>query len=332
MVLRIIAKLNRTVNLFKQILYPFRSGKNAKALFFAAGVCRELVPRAVLRKRLAQIDTITDPDILRRVDYYNKLPDTTCVVLPQKLRDQKFPRKGQTYYFDTREITRCFDPDLRWNFIPGDVTHIPDIPSIVKSRPVNGDNANAVLLKLNKVRHFIFVNDTIPFAQKSDIALFRGKVRNKPKRQDLFRKFFGNPMFDLGDTVNRSDDPDAWKTPKLTIAEQLRHKFILAIEGNDVASNLKWIMSSNSIAVMPRPEFETWFMEGALIPGEHYIEVRNDYADLEEKVRHYAAHHDDAQRIIANANAYARQFTDTRREYLISLCVMKKYFEKTGQM
>ena len=40
-----------------------------------------------------------------------------------------------------------------------------------------------------------------------------------------------------------------------------KHKFILCIEGNDVASNLKWVMSSNSVAVMPKPKFESWFME-----------------------------------------------------------------------
>ena len=39
----------------------------------------------------------------------------------------------------------------------------------------------------------------------------------------------------------------------LTIREHLDYKFIMALEGNDVASNLKWVMSSNSIAVMTRP-------------------------------------------------------------------------------
>ena len=49
--------------------------------------------------------------------------------------------------------------------------------------------------------------------------------------------------------------------------DNLNYKFILAIEGYDVATNLKWIMSSNSLAVMPRPTYATWFMEGTLIPG-----------------------------------------------------------------
>ena len=42
-------------------------------------------------------------------------------------------------------------------------------------------------------------------------------------------------------------------------------------------------MSSNSVAVMPRPKYESWFMEGRLQPGVHYIEIKDDYSDLEPK-------------------------------------------------
>ena len=51
---------------------------------------------------------------------------------------------------------------------------------------------------------------------------------------------------------------------------------ILKKEGVDVATNLKWVMSSNSIAVMPRPKIESWFMENKLIPEKHYIEIKED--------------------------------------------------------
>ena len=61
----------------------------------------------------------------------------------------------------------------------------------------------------------------------------------------------------------------------------------MALEGIDVASNLKWVMSSNSIAVMPRPTCETWFMEGTLIPDYHYIEIKPDFSDLEERLNQY---------------------------------------------
>lgn len=105
----------------------------------------------------------------------------------------------------------------------------------------------------------------------------------------------------------------------------------MALEGNDVASNLKWIMSSNSIAVMPKPTCETWFMEGSLVPNVHYIEIKEDFSDLEERLTYYIEHLDDALTIIENAHRYVSQFQDKSRENLISLLVLQKYFEKTNQ-
>jgi len=282
----------------------------------------------ILKAGLAKYDFL---ELAARLDYYNKLA-THCTLSDDApvLGAHRMGKKRHAYYFDTREFTRFFPHDLRWRHISGDVTFVPEEPSIVKSRPIAGDNANGVLLNLNKVRHFVFVNDHVPFAQKKPIAIFRGKTRQKPKRIALFNRHFGNPLCDLGDTSTKSGDPDVWKTDKMTIREQLYYKFILAVEGNDVASNLKWIMSSNSVAMMPQPEFETWFMEGRLIPGVHYIEIAPDYSDLDEKIRYYTDHPEAAESIIRNAHTYVAQFRDPRRERLLSLLVLKKYFDLTN--
>ncbi len=83
---------------------------------------------------------------------------------------------------------------------------------------------------------------------------------------------------------------------------------------------------------MRKPRFETWFMEGALIPDFHYVQLRDDYADLEEKIEFYNAHPEQARAIVANANRYAHQFQNHRQELLISLLVMQKYFSLSGQL
>src|SRR5690606_28634160 len=108
--------------------------------------------------------------------------------------------------------------------------------------------------------------------------------------------------------------------------QHLDYKFILALEGNDVATNVKWIMSSNSIAVMPKPTYETWFMEGQLIPDYHYICIKSDYSDLEEKLNYYIQNTNKALEIVANANAYVNQFKNQTHEDLISILVLEKYF------
>jgi hypothetical protein len=98
-----------------------------------------------------------------------------------------------------------------------------------------------------------------------------------------------------------------------------------------VATNLKWVMSSNSLAVMPKPKFETWFMEGTLIPNKHYVEIKDDYSDLEERLNYYMSHPQASLQIIQNAHEYIIQFNDKKQEDLISLLVLEKYFYKTGQ-
>jgi spore maturation protein CgeB len=90
-------------------------------------------------------------------------------------------------------------------------------------------------------------------------------------------------------------------------------------------------MSSNSIAVTPRLTCETWFMEGTLIPNYHFIEVRPDFSDLEECLRYYMDHPDEAEAIIRHAHEYVEKFKDKKCEKLVSLLVLKKYFDFTNK-
>ena len=91
-------------------------------------------------------------------------------------------------------------------------------------------------------------------------------------------------------------------------------------------------MSSNSIAVMPNPKYETWFMEGTLLPHVHYIPVKNDFSDLEEQLSYYLEHKTKAMEIISNANAYVQKFRNPQLEKALCFLVMDKYFSKSGQL
>ena len=200
---------------------------------------------------------------------------------------------------------------------------------MVKSRPIDGNNEYAVVMKLNKVRHFIFTKDKKEYKSKQNKLIGRMNV-NQEQRLRFLDMYFEHPLCDVGQ-INEKGGNKKYLVDYLTIEEHLDYKFILCIEGHDVASNLKWVMSSNSIAVMPRPKFETWFMEGTLIPNFHYIEIKEDYSDLEEKLNYYMWHLQEAEEIIKNANEYVEQFKNKKRENLISLLVLEKYCFITGQ-
>ncbi|TJW28924.1 MAG: lipopolysaccharide biosynthesis protein, partial [Mesorhizobium sp.] len=91
-------------------------------------------------------------------------------------------------------------------------------------------------------------------------------------------------------------------------------------------------MSSNSLCLMPPPTYETWFAEKQLEPNVHHVPLQPDFADLAERVRHLEQHPAEAERIVATANAYCRNFADERAEQAICLLVLYKYFVLSGQI
>ena len=344
------------------------SGKNISALYYAASYLRLARPRFYLnwkRKHLlGGLEKRKDYDyIMDRVDYYCRLGDLSAEE-KSLLREKQHPvcedkiLHPKVYYLDSMRYTKYFPAQKRWCYCFGDVTHIPDVPSIVKSRPIcyegedaslntslhnTGDlqgivdNRNSVIMKLERMRHFVFLDDSKPWGDKLDKVIFRGAIGQngnaknfKRHRYVFMERYFDHPMCDLGEVkeggayVN-----EAWLKPKITLYDHLNYKFIMSLEGNDVASNLKWVMSSNSIAVMPRPKYETWFMEGRLIPNYHYIQIKDDYSDLEERLTYFINHPDEAAAIIEHAHEWVDQFRDSGRETIISLLVLDKYFRCT---
>jgi len=317
------------------------SGKNPKWKYYLAAYARELVPASILRKNLStclrEIESRPDrAEIFRRTDYYCCLNRESChgwqntVVNDTNINRDRIGGirlcRQSVYYHDLVEYTRYFNTSLLINWLPGDITYIPEVPAVVKSRPIarDGSNGNSILLNLDKVRHFIFIKDQLTWDEKQKDVLFRGKIGGKRNRVIFMERFYGRDGYDVAIVNTYAKHPE-WTSEKITLWQQLRHAAIMSIEGNDVASNLKWIMSSNSLAVSPRLRYETWFMEGTLIGGEHYVEVADDYSDLDDKMEYYFSHPKEAKEIISNAHRYVSHFQDSRREKLISLLTLQRY-------
>lgn len=315
--------------------------KVPKPLYFAQAFLRYLMPKCWTRRRLPALlrEAQGRSDwayICDRVDYYCKLQPLAAT--PAGLTPLAELRPGtlqSAYFIDAYEHTRYFDDALLWHIEQGDVTEVPEVPSILKSRPIAGDVGNSVVMKLNKYRHFLFLKDSIPFREKRNQAIFRSNINyhhpNYVKREAFVERWFGSEICDVGVINNHPRIRPEWHVERITEYDHLDYKFILCLEGNDVATNLKWVMSSNSLAVMPQPTYETWFMEGRLIPNYHYVEIKPDGSDLAERVQYYIDHPEEAEQIVRNAHAWIDQFRDKRREKLISLLVLDKYFRHTKQ-
>ena len=106
--------------------------------------------------------------------------------------------------------------------------------------------------------------------------------------------------------------------------EQLQSKFLLSLEGNDVATGLKWMLYSNSAVVMPRPTCETWACEGELMPFKHYIPVKYDLSDIEEVFDWCLTNLDAAEEIANNGRRFIENFLDEPLETEILRQVIAK--------
>lgn len=292
-----------------------------------------------LLKRLETLKVAQLEDLKRRVGLRCLLPKLgTNVVLPRHLGLVRGIAQGSRYYYDFMECFRHFPQGLHYHLEYGDVNYNMLIPTFCKSRPIP-DNAYSynVLLALDQRRHFkhIFPPQTIPFDAKKDRLFFRGACL-QPHRITFLQRYFSHPLMDLGHVGGFADNFALEQIlmplskPKVSITEHLRYKFILSLEGYDVASNLKWILSSNSVALMPAPKFESFFLESQLVPNVHYIPIKDDYSDVETQLKFFIARPKDCLRIIAHANAYVRASAEL--EKLIAFLVMRKYFYATGQI
>lgn len=313
-------------------------GLNKMAYYASCGL-NYAMPRSLYRGMADRFLSSLTPEELSaataRADYYNRMPRCTPDADWTAIADFKYPRGEKhhhsTYFFELYRWLKYFDPTDRMDYLFGDITHEPPHPAFVKSRPITAGHTSSVILKLDRIRHFNFIHDNTPWRDKKDMIVSRNVVW-WPKRQRLLERWFGHPMCDLGQVnTNLNHNHPEWIKPFMPVRQQLGYKFIACVEGNDVATNLKWVMGSDSIAVTPRPEYETWYMEGALIPDHHYIEVKPDFSDMIDKLTYYINHPDEAERIIANAHEWVDRFMSPRIEKATSLLVVRKYMEQSGQ-
>ncbi|EKK9986969.1 lipopolysaccharide A protein [Vibrio vulnificus] len=309
--------------------------KDSKFPYYFSNALALLIPGFVYRMQakriLANVSKAEQDYLLDRVAYYNKCNQAFSAAPNEEsfAKISSFKKtKGWTYYFDIKQVVRYFSPDYAFNYLNGDVVHVPNVPSFIKSRPISDENQNSIVLKLNQVRHFKFIDDSTAYQNKKNMVAWRG-VGFQPHRRKVIEAFYDHPRCNIGQT--RPEEGQPWEKGFMSIEEQLQYKFLLCIEGNDVATNLKWAMSSNSLVIMSKPKYETWFMEGRLQAGVHYVEVKEDYSDLIEKMDYYLEHEQEALGIVANAHQWVEQFKDLKRERLISLMVADKYFQLSGQ-
>eukprot|EP01083_Nonionella_stella_P038268 104134_1 len=168
------------------------------------------------------------------------------------------------------------------------------VPVFAKARVITSHKYqnNAILIQeLEYTRHWdapcTIMNIDIEWDNKLNKAVWRGASSDGWYRRSFVRQYIGN--YTGHSDMNHLDDIDVgftsftvrsyetiadlrplFKHP-LKIEQLLKYKYLVSIDGNDVATNTKWILMSNSVLFMLPPTKESWLMEGLLEPYVHYV-------------------------------------------------------------
>ena len=200
-----------------------------------------------------------------------------------------------------------------------------------KSRPIDLINNFNILLNLNTPRHWKDLDDVkkydIPFDKKNNKIIWRGTSTGN-KRVNFVEKYQNHQNEDIDikfSNLCQNVIDNNYILSKLSIKEQLQSKFLISIEGNDVATNLKWILYSNSVVIMPKPTVCSWIMEDKLISGTHYIEIKSDYSNLEEKYKWCLNNLEECKKIAENGKKYIEQFLNQENEIKITNKIIEIY-------
>lgn len=199
------------------------------------------------------------------------------------------------------------------------------------------DSLNGIILRMEVSRHWGMIssvksNETY-FERKKDILLWRGATtgqdgnRFEDNRLLAVNKMIDDKNCDVGfSLVCQGQRPDKRLVRNtMTLKEQLEYKYLLSLEGNDVASGLKWQLYSNSVVFMRKPRIVSWAMEDKLEPYVHYVPLLDDFSDFKEKIEWANKNQDKCKEISANATKFIEQFFNQERENKIEKLVLEKY-------
>ena len=203
-----------------------------------------------------------------------------------------------------------------------------------------------ILKSMNRGRHWgIHQNmaDVVPFQKKKNKLVWRGATTGDASKTAnrflLVQKWFHEQtLADIG--FNKLvQDPKKYGTffqkhsiknfvrNTLSRKQLLEYKYILSVRGNDKDSGLNWKLASNSVVFMARPTVNTWLMESELIPNYHYVQLRDDFSDLAQKIVWANQNPEKMRQISLNANQFMKMFENQQNEEKIEHEVIRRYFQ-----
>ena len=230
--------------------------------------------------------------------------------------------------FDRLGMESIFS-DTFYPLFYGETGSTANIPCIRKSRRLN-DNTS-IIYNFRTLRLTIPCKEVmkvdIPWRDKSKGVIWRGATTGQEQRIALVKKYFDK--YDVGfSSVKQRPELNKFKKESVSIKHQLKHKFIISLEGNDVASNLRWILASNSVPIMKKPYWQSWIMEAKLQPNVHYLELNDNLTNLEELLSWASQNDDKCNEIAQNGQQYMSQFLVEENDLPVQKLLLEEFAKR----
>jgi len=114
---------------------------------------------------------------------------------------------------------------------------------------------------------------------------------------------------------------------RVSMVEQSRYKYIIHVDGNVQAGRLLLTMRTGSLILRVKGPYTAW-LDSMLKEGVHYVGIKADLSDLEERIRWCLKNDAKCRRIAANSLKLALQVSS--REYLESALRKSLYIVATA--
>ena len=122
------------------------------------------------------------------------------------------------------------------------------------------------------------------------------------------------------------DVPYWMRKPKVSMESMLTHyKYLISVEGNDVATNVAWLLHTDAVPLMPPPQVETWLLHGDLKAWKHYVPLRPDFADLGTRLAWLEANPSRAASIARAGREFVAPYGDRGRDIQLAAEVLKRF-------
>lgn len=162
--------------------------------------------------------------------------------------------------------------------------------------------------------------DWIPWSEKSDTAWWGGALTGDNARMD------GLPLLTRRDVLTYFQStpskhvhlhlaevpehalpiPDGVQLRgRFTKRDAFRHKCLILLPGNDIASGSSWYFAGNSVVMMPKPHMDH-ILYFEMEPWEHYVPLENEPADILIKLQWVLDNESEARRIVERSHERLR--------------------------